>query len=352
MHGETRLFAMSALTCTVAVAMSALVSCSSSDGSRTLTLLAYDSFTVPADAFSEFTQATGIRVELAIGGDAGEIAAKAALTAGNPEGDVFWGADNALLERLVEAQVFEPYSSGSAPIPDRLRRAAGDVVTPVDFGYVCVNYDVEALEKLDVDPPRSFDDLVRPEYSGLLVVPNATTSSPGLAFLLATRAAFEDDWDEYWTSLVDNDVAFTQSWTDAYYTRFSRHGGDRPMVVSYSTSPPAEVLFADPPLPPGSPAPTAVATGTCFEQIEFAGIMRGTDDPRGAELLIDFLISREFQEMLPETLFVYPANEQARLPASFEAYAEPISDAWSMTSQDIARSRVELLDEWSRITGL
>lgn len=316
-----------------------------------VTLIAYDSFILPEDAFDAFTEETGIRVDVALGGDTGELAAKVALTSGNPEADVLWGVDNSLLSRLTEADAFDPYVSRAAPIEQSLIDAGDGVVTPVDYGYVCVNFDLDALRALGVDPPTNLDDLIRPEYRSMLVVPSATSSSPGLSFLLATAAAFPDSWQEYWQRLMDNDVAVADGWTDAYYTRFSHHGGDRPLVVSYSTSPPAEVLFADPPLPPDSPAPTGVAADTCFEQIEFAGVLRGTDRPRSARLLIDYLVGRSFQELLPENLFVYPANSEAELPGTFIAHTEPVKDPWRMDPREISRKRVELLEEWTRITG-
>lgn len=318
---------------------------------KSVTLLAYDSFTIPDESFADFTEETGIEVDIALGGDAGELAAKVALTSGNPEGDVLWGFDNALLTRLMEAKAFEPYVSRAAPVDPSLIASGQAVVTPVDFGFVCVNYDVAALQTLGLSPPKDFDDLVRPEYRGLLVVPDAAASSPGLAFVLATVSAFEDRWTEYWQALVDNDVALAGGWTDAYYTRFSRHGGDRPLVVSYSTSPPAEVIFSDPPLAIDAPAPTGIIEDTCFQQIEFAGVLRGSGNEEAARKLVDFLISRNFQELLPENLFVYPVNQEAELPDSFNRFAPPISDPWSMSSEEIARRRIDILDEWSRLTG-
>lgn len=327
-------------------------SCATSSGDSTkITLVAYDSFILPDGALDEFTASTGIHVDVALGGDAGELAAKASLSSGNPEGDVLWGIDNTLLSRLVDARVFEPYVSTSAPLEPDLIEAGMGVVTPVDYGFVCVNYDIAALKDRGVEPPVDLEDLIRPEYRGMLVVPSAANSSPGLAFLLATVAAFGTQWQQYWRDLVDNDVVVADGWTDAYYTMFSRHGGDRPLVVSYSTSPPAEVLFADPPLAAGAPAPTGIATGTCFHQVEFAGVLRGSTKIRQASLLVDFLVSRSFQELLPENLFVYPANSQAALPASFVSYAAPVPMPWTMDSLEIARRRADLLDEWSRITG-
>lgn len=332
-----------------ALSMVFLGSCSSETSTRkSLTLLAYDSFTVPEGAFAAFTAETGVEVEVALGGDAGELVAKAALTSGNPEGDVLWGVDNTLLSRLVETDAFDPYVSLTAPIDGTLLEAGQGIVTPVDVGFVCVNYDIAALDALGLEPPTSLEDLIRSEYRGMLVVPDATASSPGFAFVLATVSAFPETWSQYWQSLVDNDVSIAADWTDAYYTQFSRHGGDRPLVVSYSTSPPAEVIFSDPPLEADAPAPTGVVESTCFQQIEFAGVLRGSDSVDTARALVDFLVSREFQELLPESLFVYPANEDAALPDSFVRYTEPISDAWTLPSDDIASRRVDILEEWAR----
>jgi thiamine transport system substrate-binding protein len=313
-----------------------------------VTLLAYESFTVPEDAFAEFTAETGIAVDIALGGDSGELTAKVALTSGNPEGDVLWGVDNALVTRLVETDAFDPYVSLVAPIDQSLLESGLGMVTPVDFGFVCVNYDVAAFDTLGLEPPMNLDDLIKPEYRGMLVVPDATASSPGFAFVLATVSAFPETWSQYWQQLIDNDVAIASDWTDAYYTQFTRHGGERPLVVSYSTSPPAEVILSDPPLDADAPAPTGVVEDTCFQQIEFAGVLRGSDNVDAARALVDFLVGRGFQELLPENLFVYPVNRDASLPDSFVRYAEPVSEPWTLSSEDIARRRVEILDEWLR----
>lgn len=329
---------------------SPLVSCSSSH-SESVTLLAYDSFTLPDGAFDDFTQATGIRVDVAIGGDAGELVSKAVLSAGNPEGDVLWGVDNTLLGRALESDVFEPYVSPSPNIDERLAEAGQGTVTPVDVGYVCVNYDIAALKARNVSPPTNLDDLVEPQYAGMLVVQNPTTSSVGLAFVLATVSRYDQGWIDYWRALVDNDVTVVDSWTDSYYSWFTRHGGDRPLVVSYSTSPPAEVIFAEPPLAAGSAPPTGVATGTCFEQVEFAGILRGTRHARAAQLLIDYLLGPKFQELLPENLFVYPANTAAVLPDRFVSLSTPITAPLTMQPEEIARRRSDLIEQWLRITG-
>ena len=223
------------------------------DEPDTITLVAYDSFPAPDPdnpihaALAEFTAETGIAVETLIAGDTGTMLSKATLTAGNPEGDVMWGIDNTFLSRAVEAEIFEPYlATGVAELPAEFTELVPNgEATPVDFGDVCVNYDIAALDAAGIDPPSSLADLVQPEYAGQLVVQNPATSSPGLAFLLATIAEFGDaGWEDYWRSLRNNDVEIVDSWTQAYYESFSWAGGSRPLVVSYGSSPPFEVLFA------------------------------------------------------------------------------------------------------------
>jgi thiamine transport system substrate-binding protein len=318
-----------------------------------VTLVAYDSFPTEGtplnDALAEFTDDTGIAVELLIAGDTGAMLSKAALTAGNPEGDVMWGVDNTYLSRAVDAGVFAPYESPALDaIPADLRRLVPDFeATPVDFGDVCVNYDIGWFDDHQLDPPSGFDDLLRPEYGELLVVENPATSSPGLAFLLATIVAYGDGWRDYWTSLTANGVEVVDGWTEAYNERFSwTGGGPRPLVVSYASSPPAEVIFAD---PPRTDAPTAVVTSTCFRQIEFAGVLDGTDAPDQARALVDFLASERFQRELPLTMFVYPAVASVELPPEFVDFTSVPDDPLALDPADIEANRSTWIDEWTEI---
>lgn len=312
------------------------VSGCSSDAPRELTLIVYDSFptadTPLNEALADFSADTGITVRIAVGGDAGTMVTKAVLTAGNPEGDVMWGVDNTLLSAALDGGVFD-----------------GEP-TAVDTGDVCVNYDIAWFAERGIEPPQTFDDLIDPAYADLLVVQNPATSSPGLAFLLATIAA-TDDWRQYWAALADNGVEVVDSWTTAYYDRFTgaaggTGGGDRPLVVSYATSPPAEVVFAD---PPRDDAPTAVSTGTCFRQVEYAGVLRGTDSPEAARLLVEFLVSERFQRELPLTLFVNPVNPDVELPEVFRRFAAVPDTTWTVDSDDIAANREQWQDEWADI---
>jgi thiamine transport system substrate-binding protein len=210
-----------------------------------------------------------------------------------------------------------------------------------------VNYDAEWFAAEGLAPPETLDDLRSPTYADLLVVQNPAASSPGLAFLTATVAEFgEDGWLEYWEDLRENGVTVASDWTDAYYGRFSGGSGegDEPLVVSYGSSPPAEVMEEDP-LP--DEAPTGVVVDTCVRQIEFAGVLANADNPEGAEAFIDFLLSQEFQETIPLNLFVYPAVTDVALPEVFERFAVVPDAPYALDPEQIAEGRDAWIDEWT-----
>lgn len=315
----------------------------------TLRLLTHESFTPTETIFDDFTLQTGIKVELVRNSDAGTLVTKAVLASGNPEGDVLWGVDNTLLSRALDADVFVPYVTVHRDDLDvaAVALALNGEVTPVDSGDVCINYDKAWFAERNITPPLTLQALASSTYRNLLVTPNPVSSSPGLAFLLATIAEFDAGWQQWWQTLRDNNILVVESWSDAYYGHFTAASdGERPLVVSYATSPPAEVLFAD---PRPTQAPTAVAALTCFRQYEFAGVLRGTKHEPQARLLIDFLVSRQFQEDLPLTQFVWPINNTASVPKEFLDYALRPDNPLTIDPAVIAERRAEWLEQFSDI---
>lgn len=344
---NTRILALA----TTALLTLATVGCSGS--ANELTLVTYSSF--PAadtdlnDALAAFTDETGITVNILNAGDTGTMVTKAVLASGNPEGDVMWGVDNTLLSRATEADVFEPFVAEAASTFDAQLVALGDgIVTPVDFGDVCVNYDRAWFDNSELEPPTTLDALADPAYAGLLAVQHPGTSSPGLAFLLSTIARLGDKWPTYWEQLVTNDVLITNDWEEAYYGAFTRAGGDRPLVVSYGSSPPFEVLYGDDPT--ASIAPTGVIEDTCYRQVEFAGVLRGTDAPDEARQLVEFLVSREFQQHIPLNLYVFPVADVA-LDQVFVDHAVIPDAPPALTPAAIDAGRASWVEQWISITG-
>ncbi|MGI9528195.1 MAG: thiamine ABC transporter substrate-binding protein [Acidimicrobiia bacterium] len=322
--------------------------CTSDSAPDELVLLTHDSFALSEGTLEAFTEETGITVIVQPAGDAGSMVNQAVLTKENPLGDVMYGIDNTFLSRAVSEGIFTPHTAADIDTVNPLLRIAGDTVTPIDFGDVCINYDIEALAAAGITPPASLADLSAPAYKDLLVVQDPATSSPGLSFLLATIAAYPDgaeyDWKAYWTDLFTNGVSVASDWTEAYSSTFTMAGGDRPLVVSYASSPPAEVLFGE-----LSAAPTAIMTDGCSRQIEYAGVLAGTPNEESAGQLVDFLLSVAVQEDIPLNMFVYPTNMDAELPEVFVTYTTFPEAPVIMEPNTVEQNRERWIQEWTEI---
>ena len=330
----------------VALAASTLLlaGCSpAADDNVTLVLVTHDSFVLSEGTLGQFTDDTGIRVDVQQAGDAGELVNKLVLTADSPLGDVVFGIDNTFASRAASNGVLEPYVSGDLTAAEDAfllpAGSGGEYLTPIDSGDVCVNVDHEWFADAGIPEPVTLDDLADPRYEGLLVVEAANSSSPGLAFLLATIAAYGDGWPDYWSALVDNHVKVAASWSDAYYVDFSGPSseGDRPLVVSYASSPPFES------------GATGVLLDTCFRQTEYAGVLAGTEHPAEARQLVDFLFSTVVQNDIPENMYVFPVNAEATLPATWAEYAEVATDPYELDPAEIDANRERWISEWAAI---
>jgi thiamine transport system substrate-binding protein len=318
------------------------------DTPRVLTVMTHDSFDISEEIVDAFELQENVSVQFLKAGDTGTAVNKAILSADNPLADVFYGIDNTFISRALDEDIFIAYDAPLlADIPDSFKLDPQNRVLPVDFGDVCLNYDREYFTSNDIEPPSSLEDLLKAEYKSLLVVQNPATSSPGMGFLMATIGHFgEAGYLEYWTALVENDVLIVNDWETAYYSEFSRWGGPRPIVVSYGSSPPFEVIFSEEPI---DEPPTAVVLGneTCFRQIEFVGTLKGTENQELAEAWIDYMLSPKFQEDLPLKMFVFPVNPNAELDPTFVQFLGIPEQPAFVDPQAIAAHRETWLREWT-----
>ena len=320
------------------------------ESSKEVVVATHDSWNMSEKVMRQFTEETGYTVKVQPSGDAGALTNKLVLTKDAPIADVVYGIDNTFASRAVDERVLADFTPGTNPgeaFEPQDSTAAGQL-TPVDYSDVCVNVDDTWFAKNDVPPPTSLDDLTDDRYRGLFVTPAPSTSSPGLAFLLATVAEYgEDGWADYWQRLVDNDTKVTAGWSDAYQVDFTQGGGsgDRPIVLSYASSPPFTIAKDT-----GKPT-TSALLDTCFRQVEYAGVLEGADNADGAEAFVDFMGSRAFQEALPDNMYVFPVDPDAELPDVWARYAAPAEDPATVPEEDIAAHRADWLRTWADVTS-
>jgi len=317
----------------------------------TVLLLTHSSFAVSKDVLAAFTAQTGYKVKLVQPGDAGVMVNAAILRKNNPVADALFGVDNTFLTRALDAGIFDPYVAHRVnDLSAGLQVDAQHRVTPIDQSDVCVDYDSSWFGHDGRPPaPTALDDLVDPRYKNLTVVENAATSSPGLAFFLATIAAKgENGWSAYWTALRRNGVRVDDDWTQAYETDFTAGGGsgDRPIVVSYGSDPAADVLGSS---PHRTTPKIAVLGSTCFRQTEFAGVLHGAHNGAGAGALVDFMLTRRFQEDMPLQMYVNPVLPGAVLPPAFARWEYIPPHPYSIDPATISAKRNDWIKEWTNI---
>ena len=309
-------------------------------------LVTHESFVMSDELIAQFEDESGYDLQIKASGDAGALTNKLVLTKDSPTGDVVFGIDNTFGSRAIDEAVLVPYE---AALPEGAESYALDgddeqQLTPVDTGNVCVNVDDTWFAAEGLEPPTTLEDLTKPAYADLFVTPGATTSSPGLAFLLATISEYGDAWPDYWTRLLGNGAKLTEGWTDAYQVDFTQGGGggDRPIVLSYDSSP-AFTVDGE------GGTTTSALLETCFRQVEYAGVLAGADNPEGAQALVDFMVGPDFQAALPEAMYVFPVDSAAPLPEDWATFAVQPESPYSLDPADIAANRDAWLTEWSDV---
>ena len=333
----------------------ALTSCSlgggDDDGGRgnaatKVVLVTHESFQLPDELVAAFEEESGYELVLKASGDAGALTNKLVLTKDNPTGDAVFGIDNTFASRALDEGVLAETDAERASGAQEydLPGDGADFLVPVDTGSVCMNVDTTWFAEQGLEPPVTLEDLTKPAYKDLLVLPGATTSSPGLAFLLTTVAAFGDGWPDYWADLLDNGAKLTEGWSDAYQVDFTQGGGggDRPIVLSYDSSPAFTVDDA-------GASTTKALLDTCFRQVEYAGVLAGANNPDGAEAVLEWLGSTKVQEALPGAMYVFPVDADAKLPQAWADFAVRPVEPWTVDPDEIAANRDDWLTEWSDV---
>ncbi|MFC4000356.1 thiamine ABC transporter substrate binding subunit [Prauserella oleivorans] len=312
-------------------------------GPTTVTLATHESFAAPQGVLDAFEQQSGIRIRVVKQGDAGELANKLVLTKANPIADVAYGIDSTFASRTLAEGVFAPYTSPEADRgPQRYSIDSRNRLSAVDVGDVCVNIDRTWFAERNLPEPQTFDDLADPRYRDLLVVENPATSSPGLAFLLATIARYgENGWYDYWSRLKDNGVQVVSGWTEAYTQQFSGSSGrgPRPIVVSYASSPAAEIGE-------DGKSRTKALLDTCYRQVEYAGVLANTEREEAAGRVVDFLLSHQFQATVAENMYVYPAREGVALPSGWAQAAPLPQSPASLPGERVQAGREQWIERW------
>lgn len=307
------------------IATALLTGCTTQAAPTTVYLATHDSFVISDELITQFESESGFELEVVKLGDTGTLTSKLVVTKEAPVADAVFGIDNTF-RSVADSEGF----------------LDGELIE-IDYSDVCFNYDVQWFVDRALTPPKNWRELTKPEYKSLTVVSNPIYSSPGLAFLATTHAGFETSAElfEFWRNLRDNGVKVAGSWEDAYFVDFTRYGGKYPIVLSYASSPAAEVGE-------DGVSGTKALLDECFRQIEYAAVLKNAKNPSGAKALVEFLQGKSFQDSLPESMYVYPVNQSATLPETWSKFALPANSTIG-AGLDFAANRDQWLTDWQDV---
>jgi thiamine transport system substrate-binding protein len=337
----------------LALSTSAWAQTSPASPTVALRVLTHSSFDLPKPLLAQFEKEAGVKLQIVKAGDAGEMVNKLILTRAKPVADVVYGIDNTLLSRAQGAGVLQAYEGPAAQrkaVAAMAEGADSAGLVPVDYGYVNLNIDKAWFASKGLALPRSLADLAQPAYARLLVVPNPATSSPGQAFLFATIAGLgEEGAFAWWAQMRGNGVKVVKGWTEAYYTDFSRNGGTRPIVVSYASSPAAEVFYSKEKITE-SPTANLFLKGGVFRQVEGVALVKG-GNPAALEAggqFIEFLRSAPVQTALQTSMWMYPAEAGAARADVLQQHATEPSTFDNPTAEQMQLKAKAWVQRWTK----
>lgn len=312
------------------------------EGSK-LVVYVYDSFVSwgPAKFIkTEFEKRNiGVEVEFVATGPSRAMLARLVqeIQSGGTPADLFMGEINDI-PKAKQFGLFVPLSESDVPnlktVSKSLLFDPERTLIPYEHGFITLVYDSEKLKPEEL--PKTFADLTESQYQKKLIIQDARTSSVGHAFLLWTIYNYGNlGYLDYWKQLLPTILTIQPGWSAAYKL-FTK--GEAPMVVSFSTDACFDARYK--PL---------LLNDQGYRTIFGAGIVRTTDNPKLSRAFLDFLLSVEVQEKLPDTEVMFPANSQAKLPEKWRTCSVIPPNPVMLPLDLVAENDDHWLDEWARL---
>ena len=302
-----------------------------------LTIYTYDSFVSewgPGPIIEKiFEEKHNADVEFVAVDSAATLLNKVILEGDTSKADIVLGLDMNLFDLAEQSGLFTSHNikdiNNLINLP--LKWETNKFV-PYNYGYFSFVYNEANL----ATPPKSMDELIN-STNARIVIQDPRTSTPGLGLLTWMKALYGDKAGDEWKKLNKKIISVTKGWTDAYYNFFM--AGEADMVLSYSTSPAAHIMFEE----------RYDILATTFEEgnyitIEFAGILNNSQNKDLANKFLNFMLSEEFQSVIPSTNIMYPVTNIKDLPEAFDKLDVP--NFIQMDPKEINKNKEKWIDEW------
>ena len=301
-----------------------------------LTVYTYDSFVSewgPGPLIEKaFEEKYSVDLELIAVDSAATLLNKVILEGSNTKADIILGLDMNLFNSAENSELFTAHNLNN--INEKLNLPIewnSEIFVPYNYGYFAFVYNNKKLK----NPPKSMDELLN-ITDARIVIQDPRTSTPGLGLLTWMKILYGDNAQENWSKLNKKIISVTKGWTDAYYNFFM--SGEADIVLSYSTSPAAHIMFEE-----NYDISASIFKEGNYLSVEFAGILKSSKNKKVANIFLDFMLSDEFQKVIPSTNIMYPVTN-IKLPDAFNELEIP--KALQLNPKEINDYKDEWINEW------
>ena len=305
--------------------------------SNTLTIYTYDSFVSewgPGPIVKKnFEDKFKRHLKFVTVDSAATLLTKIILEGSSTKADIVLGLDMNLLDEANKSNLFLKHSLGhlnniiNLPI-----EWESENFIPYNYGYFAFVYN----NKKFTNPPNSMEELIN-NTDARIVIQDPRTSTPGLGLLTWIKAIYGNKAGDAWEKLNKKIISVTKGWTDAYYNIFL--AGEADMVLSYTTSPAAHIMFEN----NYDYSAINFSEGN-YITIEFAGILKSSKNKLLAKKFLRFMLTEDFQSIIPLTNIMYPVTKINDLPDAYKSLEIP--KVLQIDPTIINTNKEDWIEEW------
>tara|TARA_Y100000590_G_scaffold469034_1_gene654556 strand:+ start:1435 stop:2448 length:1014 start_codon:yes stop_codon:yes gene_type:complete len=305
--------------------------------SDTLIVYTYDSFTSewgPGPIIKKkFEDKCSCHLEFIAVDSAATLLTKILLEGNSTKADIVLGLDMNLIDEANKSNLFIKHS-----LEDLNRKINLPIIwenekfIPYNYGYFAFVYN----NKKFFNPPNSMHELIN-NTDARIVIQDPRTSTPGLGLLTWIKAIYGNESNKAWKKLNKKIISVTKGWTDAYYNIFM--AGEADMVLSYTTSPAAHIMFEN-----NYNFSSIIFDEGNYISIEFAGILKSSKNKNLGKNFLNFILSEDFQSVIPSTNIMYPVTEINNMPDAYKTLKIP--KAIQINPEIINKNKNSWIQEW------
>ena len=295
---------------------------------------------------SRFESGCNCKIQWVAAADGAALLARLKIEGSKSKADMVIGIDDALTADAEKSGFFmdiDLASEKEAFCGTKVQSNRSKKFIAYDYGYYAFMFDTKAKQKngLPFPKPKSFGELLESkELRNNILIQDPRSSATGLGLLLWLQALNAKDAEKALSRLREQTLKVSKGWSESY-SLFTK--GEAPVVLSYSTS---EAYHLE--VEKQDRYQALLFPEGHYIAFENAAITQSTRNAKLAKSFLEFMLTRESQELIAEKNWMYPVfNGKITLPKAFKSIKKP-SKILHTPSNVISENRRSWVEQWTR----